>query len=203
MADIVQFKGEVDWSGENPGISLKNDVDGPYVTLAEFFRVVVSPHGRGHMVLLMQSPHDASPPPERANLLLYDNRALANYLLSEFASQFGSLRGLPGLSNLVEKQIDGVKTIDDAPKAYREVITAADVTVELEWAGLGPPFCFATPPEMSATRKHHMISTFQGCADAKVLLNNKVLPGRLAPSTVAGHEMKTAMLAFSETWVRV
>ena len=48
MAEPIIFSGTVDWSGENPGISLKENPDGPFVTLASFFRVVLSPHGRGH-----------------------------------------------------------------------------------------------------------------------------------------------------------
>lgn len=41
------YPGTVDWSGENPGMYLKETQDGPFVTLLSFFRVVVSPHGRG------------------------------------------------------------------------------------------------------------------------------------------------------------
>jgi len=48
VADPIVFPGTVEWSGENPGISLKDRPDGPFVALASFFRVVLSPHGRGH-----------------------------------------------------------------------------------------------------------------------------------------------------------
>jgi hypothetical protein len=59
--------GTVEWSGENPGISLKEVPDGPFVVLASFFRVVLSPRGRGHAVVLLQSPNDASPRLEHKN----------------------------------------------------------------------------------------------------------------------------------------
>lgn len=55
MADTINFAGEVEWSGENPGISLKESPDGAFVSLASFFRVVLSPHGPGHALVLMQS----------------------------------------------------------------------------------------------------------------------------------------------------
>ncbi len=42
MAEPINFPGSVDWSGENPGISLKEKPDGPFVALASFFRVVLS-----------------------------------------------------------------------------------------------------------------------------------------------------------------
>ena len=69
-----RFPGTVEWSGENPGISLKSDPNGPFTTLASFFRVVLSPHGRGHALVLMQAPHQADPV---LNLCLTDNEPLA------------------------------------------------------------------------------------------------------------------------------
>jgi hypothetical protein len=48
--------GEVDWSGDNPGMYLKESADGPFVTLISFFRVALSPHGRGTALLMLQSP---------------------------------------------------------------------------------------------------------------------------------------------------
>ena len=70
MADPISFPGTVEWSGENPGISLKETPEGQFVALASFFRVVLSPHGRGHALVLLQSPNDRSPPAERANCCL-------------------------------------------------------------------------------------------------------------------------------------
>src|SRR5918993_4383291 len=65
MADPITFDGTVEWSFENPGVSLKEVPDGRFVVLASFFRVVLSPHGRGHALVLLQSPNDASPRPEQ------------------------------------------------------------------------------------------------------------------------------------------
>jgi len=86
MADPIIFHGAVEWSGENPGISLKETPDGPFVVLASFFRVVLSPHGRGHALVLLQSPNDHSPPAERANYCLHDSETLARYLVTDFVS---------------------------------------------------------------------------------------------------------------------
>ena len=68
MTDVIAFAGNVDWSGENPGISLKETADGPFVALASFFRVVLSPHGRGHVLVLLQSPQESAPPAPRVKL---------------------------------------------------------------------------------------------------------------------------------------
>lgn len=202
MAEPIVFPGTVDWSGENPGISLKEVPDGPFVTLASFFRVVLSPHGRGHALVLLQSPQDANPPAERANVCLNDNEALARYLVEGFVSHFGAFKDQPGLQGLVYRPLERVVASGDPTSSYSETVTAGDLTVRLTWSGLGEPFCFALPPELSATGRHHMPSLFVGCREATVEVNGRVLPGKPVPREIAGRTITTAMLAFSETWIR-
>jgi hypothetical protein len=199
MADAINFPGTVEWSGENPGISLKEKPDGPFVALASFFRVVLSPHGRGHALVLMQSPQDAS---ARTNLVLHDNEKLARYLVGDFVSHFGAWKGLPGLQSLAYRPLDSVEASGDPASSYSETVKAGDTTVRLTWSGLGKPFCFALPPDKSATGKHSMPSLFVPCADATIAVNGKPLPGKPIPREMAGHAFTTAMLAFSETWIR-
>jgi hypothetical protein len=202
MAEPIVFPGVVEWSGENPGISLKERADGPFVTLASFFRVVLSPFGRGHALLLLQSPQEASPPAARANLCLTDNEKLARFLVDGFAANFGAFKGTPGLAGLAYRKLDEVSASGDPGSSYSETVRAGDLTVVLTWSGLGTPFCFAFPPDRSATGRHHMPSLFVPCADATVTVNGRVLPGKPVPREVAGHPISTAMLAFSETWIR-
>ncbi len=202
MADPIVFAGNVEWSGENPGISLKESPDGPFVALASFFRVVLSPHGRGHALVLLQSPQDANPPADRANICLSDNEKLARYLVEDFVANFGAWKGLPGLKNLAYRKLDSVEAAGDPATSYSETVKAGDLTVRLSWSGLGKPFCFALPPDKSATGKHHMPSLFVGCENATVAVNGRVLPGKPVPRDIAGHRISTAMLAFSETWIR-
>src|SRR5688572_20735892 len=146
MADPINFPGTVDWSGENPGISLKEDPNGPFTSLASFFRVVLSPHGRGHALVLLESPQQAG---AAGNLCLTDNETLARWLIAEYVSHFAAWRGLPGLEGLRFQAIDGVTTEGDAITTYAEVVRAGGTTVRLDWRGLGRPFCFAHPPERS------------------------------------------------------
>jgi hypothetical protein len=202
MADPINFPGTVEWSGENPGISLKETPDGPFVTLASFFRVVLSPHGRGHALVLLQSPQDASPPAERGNVCLHDNEPLARYLVAEFVSHFGAFKGLPGLGNLTYRRLESLEASGDPGSSYSETVRAGDLSVRLTWSGLGKPFCFALPPDRSATGRHYMPSLFVGCREATVTVNGRTLPGRPVPREIAGHSITTAMLAFSEIWIR-
>ena len=202
MADPIVFPGTVEWSGENPGISLKETADGPFVALASFFRVVLSPHGRGHALVLLQSPRDASPPADRGNFCLHDNETLARYLVANFVAHFGAFKGQAGLGGLVYRRLDSVAASGDPANRYSETVQAGDLTVRLTWSGLGQPFCFALPPDKSATGKHHMPSLFVGCRDATVTVNGHDLPGKPVPREIAGRTITTAMLAFSETWIR-
>lgn len=202
MAEPIMFPGTVEWSGENPGISLKETPDGPFVALASFFRVVLSPHGRGHALVLLQSPQDANPPAERGNFCLHDNEPLARYLIADFVAHFGAFKGQAGLGGLVYRRLDRVAASGDPASSYGETVTAGDLSVGLTWSGLGKPFCFALPPGLSATGKHHMPSLFVGCEEATVTVNGRTLPGWPVPREIAGHAISTAMLAFSETWIR-
>ena len=201
MADVIRFPGTVEWSGENPGISLKTDPNGPFTTLASFFRVVLSPHGRGHALILLQAPN-ATEFVRNTNICMTDNEPLARWLVTNYVAHFGAFRGAPGLDMLVYQKLDSVTTSGDPSNIYTETVRAGDNTVALTWSGLGAPFCFANTPEQSATGQHYMPSVFVGCLDASILVNGKRLPGAPIPREVAGRKITTAMLAFSETWVR-
>jgi hypothetical protein len=202
MAEPIMFAGTVEWSGENPGISLKERPDGPFVALASFFRVVLSPHGRGHALVLLQSPQDANPPADRGNYCFHDNEKLARFLVADFVANFGAYKGLPGLANMTYRRLDSVAASGDPGSSYSETVKSGDLTVQLTWSGLGKPFCFAMTPEKSATGKHHMPSLFVGCQDATITVNGRKLPGKPVPREIVGHTISTAMLAFSETWIR-
>ena len=200
MADPITFPGTVEWSGENPGISLKQDPAGPFTALASFFRVVLSPHGRGHALVLLSDPANGT---AVGNFCLTDNEAMARYLVAGFVNHFGAYKGLPGLAAMQYRTLDSVTAGGDPLSEYWEEVRAGGTTVRLVWSGLGKPFCFAFRPENSATGVHHMPSLFVGCESARIEVDGKRLPGQPIPRDVAGHRISTAMLAFSETWVRV
>jgi hypothetical protein len=199
MVEVIRFPGTVEWSGENPGISLKADPNGPFTTLASFFRVVLSPHGRGHALVLVQPPNEFI---RSQAVCLTDNEPLARWLVAEFVLKFAAFRDLPVMRTLVYRRLDSVETSGDPSNIYSETVKAGDLTVALTWSGLGVPFCFANPPELSATGVHHMPSLFVGCLDASIQVNGKRLPGTPVPREIAGRKITTAMLAFSETWIR-
>ena len=202
MADAITFPGGIEWVGENPGIYLKTSPAGPFTTLASFFRVVLSPHGMGHVLILLQAPSEEPDRPRNVNFCVTDNEPLARWLVEGFVSHFTAFRDTAGLRSMLYRKMDSVVTSGNPGGIYTETVKSGDLTVALTWSGLGMPFFFVNPPELSATGLHHMPSVFIGCLDAAILVNGKRLPGMPIPRVVAGRKITTAMLAFAETWIR-
>jgi len=112
--------GTVDWSGENPGMYLKENADGPFSTLVSFFRVVASPHGRGHALILLEAPLLHTSIPEALNVCVTDNESLARYLVNEFAAHFGAFNGAEALQSMDYVKLTGVAASGDTRSADME-----------------------------------------------------------------------------------
>ncbi len=195
--------GTVDWSGENPGMNLKETEDGPYVTLISFFRVVASPHGRGEGVVLLEAPDAEQSTPEAMNICASNNEPLARYLAENFFCHFGSFKDRPGLKGMEYKAVQNVSTTSDLPRTYIEDLHGDGLHIRLAWNDLSAPFMVDMAPDRSPTGAHEMFSLFCDCGRAQATLNGKPLPGRSFPRDFAGRKSTTAFLAFSETWLRV
>ena len=122
MARATFNSNTVDWSGENPGMYLKETADGPFVTLISFFRVITSPHRKGHAAFMLLDPHGDGGSPQKPNVCLTDNEPLAEYLKKGFLSCFSAFKGVTGLSNLQMKPgWDFMSGGDGRHFAYRTV----------------------------------------------------------------------------------
>src|SRR5260221_11209032 len=129
----------VEWSGENPGIYLKETADGPWTALALYFKVVISARGR-------------------------------------------CTRG-------------------DAITSYAETMKGGGKSVELRWSGLGKPYCVEVPPAQSGTGKHQMYSLLTHARSGSIIVDGQALPGKIFDRPFLGGTGRTAVLAFSETWL--
>ncbi len=202
MANDIVFDEAVDWTGENPGVYLKEAVDGPWVTLASFFRVFVSPHGPGTAMLLLASPGEASSSDAAPNLCITDNEPLARWLISDFAANFGFFRDSPALAGLNYVGLESIERGGDALTTYSEAVSGGGYDIKLDWQGMGEPFALVIPQDASATGKHTILSLFVGAEGGMVTLNGSQLPGHAVPHNAFGQQITSAFLAFSETWIR-
>lgn len=193
--------GRVEWSGENPGIYLKQDPAGDWSALGIFFRVVLSPHGRGHTMIVLDQPTSASGYPESNNVCLSDNEPLTRYLIDGFVSRFPSFKDKAGLQAMTHIPLEAVRFEGDMKDAYREVASGGGLEVVMEWRRLGDPMAVEVGPEDCATREHDMYSVFLEAAEASISVNGRTFPGRVADRLFFGKTMSTAFLALSEIWV--
>jgi hypothetical protein len=195
--------GTVDWSGENPGMYLRETATGPFVSLVSFFRVFLSPHGRGEGVVLLEAPEASKSAPTAMNVCVSNNEPLLRWLIENFVSNFGSFKGKPALQGLEYRKLTQVRTRSDLPRAYVEEVTGDGVDIRLAWEDLSAPFMVDLPAGKSATGMHEMFSLFVDSRKATATLNGRTLKGRSFPRDFAGRQSTTAFLAFSETWVKV
>lgn len=196
MARAAINPGIVDWTGENPGIYLKDDANGPYTAVASFFRVIASPHGAGHAVFLITAARGG------INAILADNRPLAEYLRTHFVAHFGSFKGNPALPGLPIQPAAVLPPAGDVSGAWTESMLGDGARVSLTWSDLGKPFLVEIPKDKSATGAHELFSVFIEAQRADLVINGVRIPGKVTPRDFQGRQSSNAFLAFSETWVR-
>jgi hypothetical protein len=196
--------GTVAWSGENPGMYLKEGTDGPFVTLVSWFRVVHSPHGRGHALVLLEAPrYEGRLPeePEVLNVCVTDNEPLARWLVQEFVVHFAAFRGAAGLDTMDYRPLTGTAVSGDSRSAHVEWVKGEGVDATLAWEELGAPYLMVLGPDRSATGRHTLVSLFVDAARVTARVNGRSLRGRPVPRDRAGHNGSSAFLAFAETWI--
>lgn len=190
----------VAWSGENPGIYLKERADGPWTALATFFRVVISPHGRGHAALVMLDPTGPGTA-ERPNFCATDNEPLARYLIDHFVARFGAFQGNPALATLPLRPAAIWRSEGDTRSTWREIVQGPGLDIALEWSGLGDTFLAAIPPAQTPTGAHDLYSVFVVAGGARIIVNGVDGGGQPLPRPMFGRPGTSAFLAFSETWI--
>lgn len=193
--------GVVDWTGENPGILLKDD-SGAFSAMALFFRVAWSPAGQGQVLLLYGTPDAAAGPPGAPNVMLADNLDLARFLKAQFIGRLAAFRDAPAFDALPIRSAQAVRTQGD-PMGHRycETVAGEGLTVELVWEDLEPPKALELTPDQVGTGMHTMFTLLVPARSAQIIVNGTSLPGSVGERVQAGFETTTAFLYFSETWV--
>lgn len=204
MAQSLVHPGRIDWSGENPGMYLKNSAAGPFVTLISYFRVTVSPHGRGHAAFMLLDPQGDGKRSAAPNLCLTDNEPLARYLRDGFVTKFGAFKdAAKGLQSCRMAPAWDFVAAGDARSTHTEWFRSSVGQVSLSWDELGEPFIVDLPKEKSATGHHQMLSLFVEAKSVRASINGTPVEGQAFPREFVGRQnSSTAFLAFSETWIK-
>jgi hypothetical protein len=191
----------VDWTGDNPGIYLKDGPDAPFRTLTVWFRIAHSRHGAGHALVLFEDPTRSAGWPEVANYCITDHPELARDLVARFCTRFGVFRGAAAFSALEYLPMTAHSVTGDGLASSVLTVHAEGIETVLRWDALGTPFAADVPPAQSATGEHRMLSVFIESADASITVNGRRLPGKAYPRPFFGRSVSSAFLASSETWL--
>lgn len=194
--------GKVVWTGENPGILLKEDPDGPFSAIALFFRIFYSPAGRGTVLMLLEKPGEAVAPPAACNVVIADNQALAEYLMESFIVKLPGMAELPGRASAAFLPMTGGGASGDPRSRYSEAIQAEGWDVELTWDGLGKPVAMELPPELTGAKENELYTLLVESRKPSITVNGRSLPGKPVERVQAGVKTTTAFLYFSETWIQ-
>lgn len=194
--------GIVDWTGENPGILLRQTPDGPFSAMALFFRIAWSPVGQGQVLLLYSQPDKQGPAGETGNALMSDSAPLADYLITNFIGRLAAFRDAPAFAGLTRLMAQRFRASGDPMgRRYSESASAEGLNVELAWEDLEAPRMLELTPDLVGTKMHHMTTLLVPARSAQILVNGSALPGQPGRRVQAGFETSTAFLYFSETWV--
>ena len=194
--------GQVVWTGENPGILLKEDPDGPFSAIALFFRIYLSPAGRGTVLLLLDSPEQCRQYPDGCNVLLHDNKGLADYLLDSFILKLPAFAALPACESLSLIGIDESYPEGDPRSCYSEIVKAGSLDIRLTWDGLGTPTALELPAELTGGKENELYTLLIESTKPAIQVNGRQLPGNPVERVQADIKTTTAFLYFSETWIR-
>lgn len=193
----------LDWTGDNPGIMLKEREDGPWSALALLFRIAWSPHGRGTALVLYEQPDVARSAPDANNVVITDNEPMAGYLMRDFVAKFGVFGEVAAFAAMRYMPLTHTMTTGDpCGNRVTEVVCSGSLSVELVWEALGRPTALELPPALSGTGAHTMFSLLVESRRAAILVNGRRLPGAPVPREQAGIQTTTAFLYYAESWLR-
>ena len=169
--------------------------------LEYFFRVVLSPHGAGTTMIVLEKPDEEAGLPGANNICLTDNEELTKYLITDYMSKFPSFRGRKGLQHMSYRKIDEVTSRGDLREYRTESVIAGDLEVVMSWLDLQEPFAAEVAAEIGATGEHDMYSVFLEAKAAEISVNGHYFSGQLTTRNFLGRETSTAFMAISETWL--
>jgi len=194
--------GKIWWSGDNPGMLLKESEDGPWTAMTLFFRIVYTPAGRGNALFLYEQPDSGESLPDVCNVVLHDNEDMARWLTENFVARLpGPFSESPAFDALQYVPLTECRVSGDTSSRYVQTVKAEGLEVDLIWDRLGTPTALELSPEHVGTKSHNLFNLLVESRDASIVVNGRRLPGTVMPRQQAGMDTTTGFVYFSEIWI--
>jgi hypothetical protein len=182
---------EVLMTGENSFIRLSNDGGETLSDRLSHWRVLWCPAGAGH-ALFIESELTGG------EFRIYsDNIAVARWLQRTIESVLYPAFG----DTSVPVQAADFERAGDPRSTVTELVETDDDLLRLTWYDCLPAFVINSPPGTGG-REIGVYSTFFPARSAQVSLNDHIAAGSPRPEKRGDRESSSAVLAWSETWVR-
>ena len=174
-------------TGENPGLQLRLEANGPIVADFNFWRVDWSPVGSGHVCYVTTGDGTR---PDDLRLAITDNEALAEFVTYETMDKL-----VPNFADPPYEVVLGTfRSEGDAIDWKSEYCIADDYTVVATWRDLTPGNFSGMQPGNGFFM--NFIISMAGAGE--ITVNGDRLPGAVLP----GIGRPPAYLAFAETWLK-
>jgi hypothetical protein len=189
MADVTD-PNQVRLTGENQYMRLHTEANGPMTTRGSHWRVLISPSGPGHVLLLRSDVTN------HERRIYADNIALVRWLQQEILNtgEFAD-QTLPVLEAVFSRT-------GDSRSFWTEIIDTTTEHLTLTWYDFGEPFVITVPVGSVPDRPLGWSSVFVPARRAQLTLNGRVAMGQPFPEPRGNRMSSTAGLALSETWLR-
>ena len=183
---------EVRMTGENSFIRLQDEEGGRQTTRSSHWRVLHSPGGQGHVLFLKSDVTNDSVRVYSDNIAVarWLQEEIESFLFPEFANQ-----DLPVIDAIFSKSGDGMTF-------WTETVESEEETIALTWYDFVEPFMLQIAANTIPGRPLGVFSCFIPARRAQLTLNGLVAEGRPFPEQRGENVSSTAVLAWSETWVR-
>ena len=191
VTDTPTDPNQVRMTGENSFLRLAAGTEDDETTRASHWRVLYSPGGSGHALLLKSEVTGGS-------VRVYsDNIAMTRWLQEEIESML-----FPEFADTELPVIDAVfLKFGDAATFWTESVESAEDSVLLTWYDFMEPFVNTAPPGTMG-RPLGVYSTFIPARKAQLTFNGTVAVGTPVHQSRGHWDATSACLALSETWVR-
>ena len=177
-------------TGENPFIRLSQTDDGSFSSRTNFWRIIFSPGGPGHVLFIVSELTNNKP------RVYSDNIAMTRWLQRTLETHMHAPFGDDSLE-VIEAEFE---KFGDLRSYWTESLVSSEDEITLTWYDLGEPFVSHTPPG-GVDNPYGVYTVLIPAAGARLTLNGRAASGKPVRQDRGGTPSSTSCLAFSESWL--